>query len=132
MSLQQIPIEGGWHKHTLNSAETDYQSVLRVAKAQHGGTNPYNPIGDNPMKPQQFYNPNFASVSTFDNRAPIAPTGSTGNYSPEYTSSTAIPSGTTYDNGMKANDSRVALALQGKSYFANLNNPVSRGNELYG
>jgi hypothetical protein len=79
--MRQVPVDGGWHPHKINSSESDYQSALRAAKAQHGGANPFNPVED---------------------------------------------------VGMDANDQRMALGIQGKSYLANLNNPVGRGNQLYG
>lgn len=81
LPMRQIPVDGGWHPHKTNSRETDYQSSLKAALAQHGGANPFNPMGSMPMN---------------------------------------------------MDDQKLALGIQGKSYLANLNNPVQRGEELYG
>ena len=132
------PVEGGFHPHKTNSAEANYKSQLAAAKAQHGGANVFNPIGTNPVYGDQpvkridLMNPNSASITTFDNRPPENPQGSSGNYGTEYTSSTEIPGVNPEMKGMKANEGRLALALQGKSYFANLNDPMGRGQQLYG
>ena len=36
------------------------------------------------------------------------------------------------DVPMNTDDQRMALGIEGKSYLANLNNPVERGQQLYG
>ena len=79
--MRQVPVDGGWHPHKTDSSESDYRSSLKAALAQHGGANPFNPVGDMPMD---------------------------------------------------TDDRKIALGIQGKSYLANLNNPVQRGGELYG
>ena len=130
------PVEGGFVPHKTNSAEQQYQSNLRAAMSQHGsGPNVFNPIGtnpqrDQPIKPNALIQDNFFSVSTFDNRAPEG--GTTGEYGNDYSSLTEIPQGPNDTRQMQANDGRIALALQGKSYFANLNNPMQEGQRLFG
>ena len=132
------PVDGRRSIQRTNGAEDQYKATLAAAKSQHGGFNPFNPIGtnpaygDQPIKRVDLVNPNSASINTFDNRPPENPTGTSGNYGSEYTSSTEIPGVNPDMKGMKANEGRLALALQGKSYFANLNDPMGRGQQLYG
>ena len=131
------PVEGGFHPHKIDSSKANYASMLAAAKAQHGGPNVFNPIGtnpvygDQPIKQVDMVNPNSAMISTFDNRAPENPFGSTGNYGTEYSSNTEINVDPA-QRGFKADEGRMALAAQGKSFVANLNNPLQRGAELYG
>ena len=129
------PVEGRFHPHKTNSAEANYKSQLAAAKAQHGGANVFNPIGtnpvygDQPVKPIGLMNPNAAAIGTYDNRAPQG--GTTGEYQ-TYSSMTEIPQGPNEMRGLQADQGKFALAMQGKSYYANLNNPMGRGQELYG
>ena len=131
------PVEGGWHAHKIDSTNANRRSAAIAAMAQHGGAqgNVFNPIGtnpvygDQPVKPVGLINPNAAAIGTYDNRAPQG--GTTGDYQ-TYSSMTEIPQGSNEDRGMQAEQGKLALALQGKSYYANLNNPMGRGQELYG
>jgi len=129
------PVDG--RREIQRTRSDDYGSILAAANAQHGGANVYNPIGtnpvygDQPVKPNALTNANFSNISTFDNRAPESMFTS-GNYGSDYTSSTEIPQEHPFNKGFKSDEGRLALAINGQSYFGNRNKPLERGPQLFG